>query len=120
MMGISSLNSKERRTIRKSECILGVQTANGVVEASTKASVRIKEPGIGLWIWLRNHLLYCRWADCVKNWDLLDLWPPGGTRKLTKGNKIIVRELDIICPFRCGDRTSSNSIPSTRLCWRER
>ena len=60
MMGISSLNSKERRTIRKSECILGVQTANGVVEASTNASVRIKEPGIGLWIWLRTLDCLCK------------------------------------------------------------
>ena len=40
-MGLSSLTPKERRTIRKSEFILGIQTANGFVEASTKAKVHI-------------------------------------------------------------------------------
>ena len=45
MMGKSSLNYKEKNTIRLSNKILGIQTATGIVVSDAQATVHIK--GLG-------------------------------------------------------------------------
>ena len=45
MMGLSSLNHKEKKTIRQSNTIRDIQTANGIVVSDTEAKVYIKELG---------------------------------------------------------------------------
>ena len=52
-MGISSLSPKIKRTIRNSEHILDIQTADGYVVSTLKDKVHIKELGIHL----RVHLV---------------------------------------------------------------
>ena len=45
MMGLSSLNHKEKKTIRQSNTTRDIQTANGIVVSDTEAKVYIKELG---------------------------------------------------------------------------
>ena len=52
MMGSSSLNDKEKKTIRQSSTILDIQTANGIVVSDTQAKVYIKEFGACPWVHL--------------------------------------------------------------------
>ena len=49
MMGLSSLNHTEKKTIRLSSKILDIQTANGIVVSVTQVKVYIKELGAYLW-----------------------------------------------------------------------
>ena len=47
-LGLSLSTPRKKRTVRKSEAIMDVQTANGFVEASTKAKVHITEMDVDL------------------------------------------------------------------------
>ena len=57
MMGLSSLNSTEKKTIRRSNKILDVQTSKGIVVSDTQAKIYILELAlicVHFW-WKINH-----------------------------------------------------------------
>ena len=55
VMGLSSLNREEKKTIRQPRKILDIQTFNGIAVSDTQAKVYIRELGACLWTHLMKH-----------------------------------------------------------------
>ena len=111
MMGLSSLNHNEKKTIRRSRTILDIQTASGVVVSDAQAKVYIKERGAYLWIHLVKDspsvLLMgrlCNELGCSYS------WPSEETPRLSKGEKVIECSIDNFVPVTAV--TKQEAVPS--------
>ena len=89
-VGSSSLNNKEEKTIRQSNHILDVQTANGIVVSNTHTKVYIKELGAYLWVHLVEDSPSVLPSGTLCNeLGYSYSWPSGETPRLSKGKKVI-------------------------------
>ena len=66
MMGLSFLNNKGKKTVRRSRKVLDMYTASDIVVSDTQAKNYIKELDAYLWhIWRKIHHQCYRWEDYV-------------------------------------------------------
>ena len=99
MMGSSSLNHRERRTIRHSCTILDIQTANRIAVSDTQAKLYIKEPCAHLWIHLLIDSPSVLWlARLCNEFGSSYSWTAGKTPRLSKGKRAIECNIDIVVP----------------------
>ena len=100
IMGLSSLNHKEKNTIRRSSKILDIQTANGIVVSDTQAKVFILELGAYLRIQLvedsASVLSLGRLCNAL---GYSYSWPTGETPRCSTGEKV----------FECGSYQTKGS-----------
>ena len=72
MIGLLSLNTKEKKTVRQSRKILHIETANGIAVSDTQAKVYIKELGASIWVQVvEDSPSVYRWEDFAMNLVIL-------------------------------------------------
>ena len=89
-MGLSSLNCKEKKTIRQSSATLHIQTVYGSVVSDTQAKVYIKEVGAYLLVHsVKDSLSVLLLGRLCNELGYSYSWPTRETPRLSKGKKVI-------------------------------
>ena len=113
-MGLSSLNHKERKTIRLSNTIRDIQTANGIVVSDTEAKVYIKELGAYLGVHLvKDSPAVLSLGSLCDEHGCSYSWLPGETPRLSRGKKVIECSIENFVPAVAV--TQQNAVPPIKF-----